>query len=59
MFLEHDSLMPSGKFEGTKMKDVPVWYYILCYDDDRLTPDVKKYVRRNYMKIWKESKKKK
>ncbi len=48
MILTDESLMPNGKYVGVKMANVPAFYLIWCYDNDRLNGDVKAYVKENY-----------
>lgn len=46
--LEDNDLMPHGKYKGQKMKDVPDHYLIWAYINDRLKPEVSRYVKNNF-----------
>ena len=41
------SLMPYGKYKGSKMANVPPDYLIWLLDNDRCSGDVKKYIEAN------------
>ena len=45
--LEDDSLMPSGKHKGTKMKDVPDNYLLYIYENDMVGERVATYIEKN------------
>ena len=50
MTLNDESLMPSGKFKGKKMKDVPCYYLLTLIEhqkDWKINPDVLKYAIDN------------
>ena len=52
--MEHDSIMPFGKFKGRKMKDVPAWYLLSLRRNNMRTrsygrmKDVMIYISDNY-----------
>ena len=46
--LADDDIMPNGKYKGIKMKDVPDNYLLWGYKNDRLVPEVRRYVRDNF-----------
>jgi hypothetical protein len=46
--LTDDSPMPYGKFQGTKMANVPAWYLIFLRENNRCTIPVKQYIKQNY-----------
>lgn len=54
--LEDTDAIGFGKYKGTLLANVPASYLIWCYDNDRLPPDVRFYVRRNYDVLLKEIK---
>jgi len=45
--LEDDSLMPSGKWKNTKMKDVPDDYLLYIYENDMAGKRVSEYIEKN------------
>lgn len=49
--------MPNGKYRGTLMKDVPAWYLVWCYENQKLRSDVAGYVLRNIETLRKKAKK--
>ena len=42
--LEDDSLMPWGKYKGECMIDVPAYYLIWLYDNNKCSGPVKNYI---------------
>lgn len=54
-----ESPMPFGKYQGTKMKDVPAYYLIYMYDMAYFYGKVKDYVKANYEVLQKEANKSK
>ena len=42
-----NSLMPFGKYKGTKMADVPASYLIWIFENNKCSIEVIKYVREN------------
>lgn len=44
MGLEDDSLMPYGKFKDEFMVDVPAYYLIWLYDNNKCSGSVKNYI---------------
>jgi uncharacterized protein (DUF3820 family) len=42
-----ESLMPWGKFKGTKMIDVPYWHLLWLYDNKKCDFTVRKYIEDN------------
>lgn len=47
MELTDDSLMPYGKYKGTKMANVPASYLMWLYDNDKCDEPVKQYIEDN------------
>lgn len=45
--MEDNDLMPWGKYQGTKMLDVPASYLIWIYENNKCSGDVKKYIEEN------------
>lgn len=45
--LTDKSLMPWGKHKGKQMTDVPASYLLWCYENNKVTEDVKEYVEDN------------
>lgn len=45
--LNDDSLMPWGKYKGTKMANVPADYLQWLYDNDKCSGNVKAYIEDN------------
>jgi len=56
--MDDNSLMPYGKFKGTKMANVPPDYLLWCYQQDWCKGDVKKYIQENLDAIKSELKQK-
>lgn len=52
---DHD-LMPSGKYKGDKMKDVPANYLLYIYESDMCSERVKEYIASNLEVLQKQSK---
>lgn len=44
LLLRDNSPMPSGKYRGTKMEDVPAEHLIYIYDNDLCSDDVSDYI---------------
>jgi len=42
-----NSLMPFGKYKGTKMANVPASYLIWIFENNKCSIEVIKYVREN------------
>jgi len=40
-------VMPTGRFKGLPLHQVPKWYLIWVYENDKCNPEVKNYVERN------------
>jgi len=51
-----NSLMPFGKYKGTKMANVPASYLIWIYENNKCSIEVIKYVRENLDVLKEESK---
>ena len=51
-----NSIVDFGKYKGMAIKDIPANYLWWCYHNDRLPPDVRKYVKANYHKYTKLNK---
>ncbi len=47
MKLSDDSLMPFGKYKGTKMANVPASYLRWLYDNNKCNGSVKDYIEDN------------
>ena len=45
--LNDDSIMPWGKFKGTKMGNVPAEYLLWLYENDKCDEPVKEYIEDN------------
>lgn len=45
--LENNDLMPSGKYQGEKMIDVPAKYLLYVFENNMCTVRVKDYIRKN------------
>lgn len=54
--LTDNSLMPFGKYKGTKMANVPASYLIWIYENNKCSIEVIKYVRENLDVLKEESK---
>lgn len=55
--LTDDSLMPSGKYKGDKMIDVPAIYFMYIYDNGMCRAEVHEYIKDNYNVILEQAKK--
>lgn len=45
--LNDDSLMPFGKYKGTKMGNVPAEYLMWLYDNNKCDKAVREYIEDN------------
>jgi len=45
--MDDNSIMPYGKYKGTKMANVPPDYLLWLYDNDRCSGEVKIYIFDN------------
>ena len=54
--LTDDSLMPWGKFKGSKMENVSPTYLLWLYNNNKCSGDVKAYIKDNLDVLEKESK---
>lgn len=54
--LKDDDIMPSGKWQGTKMVDVPAKYLLYVYENDMCNARVKQYVESNLEVIKQQAK---
>ena len=45
--LTDESLMPFGKHKGEKMANVPAYYLIWLYENDKCSFAVRKYIQDN------------
>jgi uncharacterized protein (DUF3820 family) len=45
--LGDDDSMPSGRYKGTLMKDVPAKYLMYIYENDMCSDRVKEYIESN------------
>lgn len=45
--LTDECLMPTGKYKGYKMEDVPAWYLLWLYDQKMCPQNVKDYIDDN------------
>lgn len=54
--LTDNDLMPSGKYQGTRMEDVPAKYLMYIYDNNMCKPEVALYVKENLDVILKQAK---
>ena len=53
--LSDDDAMPQkGKFEGTRMGDVPAWYLLWLSDNDKCSKSVRAYITDNKERIYRE-----
>lgn len=48
MDLTDESPMPFGKHKGEKMANVPAEYLLWCYENEKCSSDVSKYIKENY-----------
>ena len=46
--MEDNSTMPFGKYKGLKMANVPAWYLLSLYDNNRCYGGLKEYINDNY-----------
>jgi len=46
--------MPNGKYKGVEMANVPASYLLWCYDNNKCSPHVKRYVQDNKEVLIKE-----
>ena len=46
--LKDDSVMPYGKHKGEKLIDIPDEYFLWMYDNDKLSPPLRKYVEDSF-----------
>lgn len=51
--------MPTGKFKGDKMENVPAWYLLWIYDQNMCPQNVKNYIDENRQVLEKENQKNK
>lgn len=57
MNLTDISPMPqNGKYKGVPMVNIPAWHLLWLYDNDKCTPEVRKYVEDNKEVLEKENK---
>jgi uncharacterized protein (DUF3820 family) len=49
--LHDDSIMPSGKYKGEQMKDVPADYLLWLHDNDRASREVDAYIREHFHEL--------
>lgn len=47
MALTDDSIMPFGKYKGTKLANVPASYLLYFYHEEKVYGDLKKYIEDN------------
>ena len=52
--MEDTDLMPYGKFKGDKMENVPAYYLIWLYDNNKCSGEVKDYIIDNMDVLQKE-----
>lgn len=45
--LTDEDEMPNGEHKGKLMADVPAYYFLWCYDNNRVTNAVKGYIEDN------------
>lgn len=45
--LDDTSLMPFGKYKGTKLANVPASYLLFIYDNYQLHENLKEYIKKN------------
>lgn len=45
--LDDDSIMPWGKFKGTKMGNIPAEYLLWLYENDKCDEPVREYIEDN------------
>jgi uncharacterized protein (DUF3820 family) len=55
--LTDNSIMTFGEHKGKKMANVPAYYLIWVYENNKCTPAVAKYVSQNYDDLKSEAKK--
>lgn len=56
--LTEEDIIDYGKYKGTKLKNIPASYLLWVYDNDRATPEIRRYVKQNYMELWQKSREK-
>lgn len=54
--LQDEDKMPTGKWKGTKMIDVPATYFMYLWDNQMANAQVKNYIQRNHEVILKQAK---
>lgn len=47
IILQDTDPMPFGKYKGTPMKEVPAYYLLWLWDNDRMSPSVEHYIEQN------------
>lgn len=45
--LTDESIMPSGKYKGEKLANVPAHYLLFCYEHGKVTQQMRKYIDKN------------
>jgi len=45
--MDDNSLMPFGKFKGVKLANVPAWYLLWLYNENKCNGDLKEYIKEN------------
>lgn len=45
--LDDSSLMPFGKYKGTKLANVPASYMLFIYENYQLHENLKEYIKKN------------
>lgn len=55
--MNDDSIMPSGKFKGRRLEDVPAWHLLWLWDNNFGTKELRDYIKDNLEVLKKEMKK--
>ena len=54
--ITNETKMPTGKYTGYLMSDIPAAYLIYVYQEKKCSWDVRKYIETNYDEIVKRGK---
>jgi uncharacterized protein (DUF3820 family) len=46
LILTHNSIMPYGKYNGHRLKNVPAEYLLWIFENNKTTPQMAKYINR-------------
>lgn len=54
--MDDNSLMPFGAFKGQKLANVPAWYLLKLYDNNKLHENLKQYIEDHKLALEQEKK---